>query len=284
MSQTQEIPTRTLVLGMIRADGTLTAAEAYRIAEHVGMTEMQVRLCLRRLVAQGLLMLVSGRGLGSVFRYCGPADTDPLPERDFLRLADEQDAGLAPWDEHWRIVSFSIPEKRRAARDALRDHLRYIGGGVLGSGVYVSPHDWDHLVASEVARLQVNENVTYALCERLSVNGETHPPVIAQQLWDLDGVARSYDTFIERHGGEPSAADQAPRDPLAAVFRVVVDFARAASDDPLLPPNLLPARWPGQAARAILAHPSSVLSAARRQDDPANPLLLLTAKWQTLQG
>jgi hypothetical protein len=43
------------------------------------------------------------------------------------------------WDNKWRIVFFDIPEKRRAARDALRRKLKEIGFYEMQKSVFVHP-------------------------------------------------------------------------------------------------------------------------------------------------
>ena len=60
------VPTRVLVFGMMRADGTVDAAELLPVAEACGQTPEQVRSCLRRLSAEGLL---TRTGSGQRARY-----------------------------------------------------------------------------------------------------------------------------------------------------------------------------------------------------------------------
>src|SRR5436305_14646716 len=61
-----EIPTRTLVFGLVGEDGTILASELYPVAQACGQTAEQVRLCLRLLVAEGLFVR---RGSGSDARF-----------------------------------------------------------------------------------------------------------------------------------------------------------------------------------------------------------------------
>lgn len=43
------------------------------------------------------------------------------------------------WDKKWRIVSFDIPEKRRIAREALRNKLQDLGFIMLQKSLFVFP-------------------------------------------------------------------------------------------------------------------------------------------------
>lgn len=45
----------------------------------------------------------------------------------------------AEWDKKWRVVFFDIPEKRRNARDALRDKLKELGFYELQKSVFIYP-------------------------------------------------------------------------------------------------------------------------------------------------
>lgn len=44
------------------------------------------------------------------------------------------------WDRKWRIVIFDIPEKKRAARDALRNKLKELGFCELQHSVFICPY------------------------------------------------------------------------------------------------------------------------------------------------
>ena len=44
------------------------------------------------------------------------------------------------WDGRWRVLSYSIPERRRQVRDDLRKQLTWMGFGQLSNGSWLSPH------------------------------------------------------------------------------------------------------------------------------------------------
>ena len=131
---TVPIPTRVLVLGMVHDDGSLSPAEIGPVAEACGQTREQVRSCLRRLVAEGLLH----RDAGSPPRYRATEAGRVALGADRTRTAYGQDLAGRGWDRRWRLVAFAVPEDRRAARDALRDRL----------GLPVRLHDLRHTAAS----------------------------------------------------------------------------------------------------------------------------------------
>mgnify|MGYP000414884722 CR=1 FL=1 len=129
-----EIPTRVLVLGMAHHAGTIHASELYAVAEACGQTTDQVRSCLRRLVAEDLFTRV-GEGRDAVFHASAQGMRALGASLERTRLAYAQDAAGRGWDRKWRLIAFAIPETRRAARDAFRDHLLELGGAAIQNGL-----------------------------------------------------------------------------------------------------------------------------------------------------
>lgn len=254
-----EIPTRTLVLGMARADGRIVGADIYPVAEACGLTLDQVRSCLRRLGAEGLFDRDGeGRDVVLTPREAGLAALEATRAR--TRLAYAQDVAGAAWDGRWRMVAFAVPEGKRAARDALRDRLVGLGGAPVQNGLYVSSHDWTAEVASYAAELDVVEHLTQATTSDLVVGGLTDPRAIARRLWALDELAERYQRFVDTYTGVPDVLDAMRRrrerlteaDFLPGALVIGVRFNECFDDDPLLPPELLPRPWPGRAARDLL--------------------------------
>lgn len=240
---------------MVRPDGELRADELYAVAGACGMSDQQVRLCLRRLVTEGALEHRGGRGRKATF-HAPAVESTILPELDFLAYAYRQDAGQEPWDGLWRLIAFSVPEKRRSARDELRPYLLYMGAAALQGGLYVSPNPIDGLVAAEAERLGVTEGLTLAECRELVVGAERDPLRLAARLWPLERLAADYRRFAQRLAERTRAARRRSASPDAIMrdaLRSAIEFARVIQADPLLPPELLPRRWAGRRARALLA-------------------------------
>lgn len=110
---TGEIPTRTLVLGMAQADGTIQADEVYPVAQACGLTAEQVRSCLRRLVAEGLYHR-AGEGRDARFTATEAGMRALQGTLTRLRRAYEQDAAGRGWDRRWHLAAFAVPERKRA--------------------------------------------------------------------------------------------------------------------------------------------------------------------------
>jgi phenylacetic acid degradation operon negative regulatory protein len=255
-----EIPTRVLVLGMAHHDGTIVADELYPVAEACGLTADQVRSCLRRLRSEGLFTR-EGDGREAVFRAtpAGMRALEATMER--TRLAYAQDSAGRGWDRTWRLAAFAIPESKRAARDAFRDHLLGLGGAAIQNGLYVSPHPWEDEIVAEATRLGVTEHVTLASTSELEIGGIRDPRAIAEHLWPIAEVAAAYQDFVDVYEGVPEQLERMRRnherlaeaDFLPGALVIGIKFQDCFNRDPLLPPELLPRPWPGRRARELLA-------------------------------
>lgn len=274
---TGPVPTRVLVLGMAHADGSLDAGEVHAVAEACGLSSDQVRSCLRRLVAEGLFERV-GSGRSAEYQATADGHRALTSYLERTRLAYAQDHAGRGWDRRWHLVAFAIPESQRPARDALRDHLRALGGARIHDGLYVSPHRWEADVAAEAERLGAGDALTVAATEDLEVRGERDPRELARRLWPLDELARRYQAFVDEQAGIPEllegmlerrerVADEAFT---AGALRTTVAFQAIFNDDPLLPPELLPRPWPGRAARELLLRSRRLgVRLRHRSDRPA---------------
>ena len=254
-----EIPTRVLVLGMVRNDGTLDAAELYDVADACGQTPEQVRSCLRRLVGEGLFER-RGEGREASFQATPHGLRVMVASMERTRLAFAQDAAGRGWDRRWHLVAFAIPEAKRASRDAFRDQLIELGGAAVQNGLYVSPHPWETSAVDHAERLGVVEHTTFATTDDLTVGGVDDPRELARSLWPIDELARRYQSFIDTYEGVPELLQQRRRDKqrlteaefLPGSLTFGITFQSCFNDDPLLPPELLPRPWPGRQARELL--------------------------------
>ncbi|MEU9847883.1 PaaX family transcriptional regulator C-terminal domain-containing protein [Streptomyces sp. NPDC047985] len=274
-----DVPTRLLVHALVREDGTVDAGELYAVAGILQMTDQQVRLCVKRLVAEGRFTH-EGRGRKAVLRATRDAVGSIAPDAGFVRHAYRQDRGLAPWEGVWHLFAFAVPEARRAARDALRDRLLQLGAAPVQGGLYVSANPIEEFVEAEARSLDLLSAVTFLTSGDLRVGAVDRPADLAPSLWPLTEIAERYERLaalaesclseigregeieseVGRGGGSASDSDgggaggelsEAER--LTMAVELAAEFTRALEPDPLLPPELLPHPWPGSRARALTA-------------------------------
>jgi phenylacetic acid degradation operon negative regulatory protein len=269
-----DLPTRMLVLGVARDDGTIRADEVFPVAEACARSPEQVRSCLRRLVAEGLFVR-EGVGQGAIYRATeqGLAALGASVER--TRLAYVQDRPGRGWDGDWHLAAFAIPEARRSARDALRDRLGELGGAAVHNGLYVSPHAWEKDVSAHAERLGVATHLTLASSRTLRVGGVHEPTALARRLWPLDRLAARYEGFLARWADVPDELEKMRRAHvplpdwafLPGALAMGLAFKSCFDADPLLPPELLPQPWPGREARDLMVRSRRLALEIRAEHD-----------------
>ncbi len=257
-----EVPTRMLVDALLREDGTVDAGELYDVAGALAMSDQQVRLCIKRLVAEGAFTH-EGRGRKALLRATADTVRAIAPDIEFVRYAFQQDAGLAPWGGTWHLAAFAVPEASRTARDALREALLRLGGAVLQGGLYVSANAWEPYVEDEARRLGVLDRVTFLTSNDLRRGDLREPVALARELWPQQTIADRY----HRLGAVARPRLERLNDPveltapelLTIAVEIAAEFTRAMEPDPLLPPELLPQPWAGSQARELVARCWSLL-------------------------
>ncbi len=254
-----EVPTRVLVFGMARPDGTIDAGQLYDVAAACDQSDEQVRSCLRRLLSEGLLER-NGSGRTATFKTTPAGDVIRLGSLRRHELAIRQDRKGRGWDQRWHLAAFAIPEDRRASRDRLRDRLLEAGGAAVNNGLYVSPHPWEDRVRAIADSLDVTDRLSLASTADLEVGGLNDPRQLARWLWPIDELSTAYERFVADHQRVVPHLERlrqrhdhiADSDFLPGALRMVVAFQQVFKQDPLLPPELLPSPWPGRAARELL--------------------------------
>ncbi|WP_232835792.1 PaaX family transcriptional regulator C-terminal domain-containing protein [Actinocorallia populi] len=251
-----EVPTRMLVHALIREDGTVDADELYTVAATLGMSDQQVRLCVKRLVAEGRFTH-EGRGRKALLHATEATTRALVPNADFLRHAFRQDAGHSPWDGVWHLAAFAVPESARTTRDALRETLVRLGGSALQGGLYVCANAWEPYVEDAARRLDAHGSLALLTTTDLR-RGDTRDPVeLARDLWPLPEIAARYNRLVHvaRHRLDRLTAPDglAPSERLTIAVELAAELTRAMEPDPLLPPQLLPRPWPGSLARELAA-------------------------------
>ncbi|WP_454730071.1 PaaX family transcriptional regulator [Cellulosimicrobium protaetiae] len=163
-------------------------------------------------------------------------------------------------DDPWCLVSYSLPEERRAVRHQLRRHLAWIGAGTVADGLWIAPGHLVDEVEEILAALDVRDAATVFVAGRPRVAGAFAD--VAARWWDLDRIAALHRAFLARHeafgagqgtvpdGAASAAEDASPRAAFARWVRAVDDWRPIPYADPGLPPSALPSDWPGTASVA----------------------------------
>jgi phenylacetic acid degradation operon negative regulatory protein len=218
--------------------GRAPVAALVRLLAPLDVAAPAVRTAISRMVRQGWLLPVRLAG--------GPGYQ--LSVRAVHRL-DEAAAriyrtGRPSWDGRFDLVVLTPPEKR-TERARIMNTLSYLGYGRLDPATWVAPR-----AADEVDALLKEAGISFERFTATHAAGTSGAAALVRRAWDLDALAEAFGRFVTQQG--PAMAGVSRHSPdetaYAARFRLVHDWRAFLFRDPLLPPALLPAPWPGAAA------------------------------------
>jgi phenylacetic acid degradation operon negative regulatory protein len=214
-----------------------TAAELIRLTADFGLKESTVRVALTRLVSTGDLVR--------------SADGYRLSDRLLARQRRQDDAmrpQVKPWDGTWTtlvITSVGVDPRSRAL---LRTALQQYRFGELREGVWLRP---DNLIVPVPTDISRRVRVLHA--------HDDDPAQLARRLWDLPAWARTAERFLKDMDTATSSAGR---------FVAAAGMVRHLLTDPVLPDELLPARWPANRLRDSYFRFADELASRRDSAEP----------------
>ena len=240
------------------AGGWLSVASLIRLMAELGSEEPAVRSSISRLKQRGVLE--SRREDGAAGYALSRRGHAILAEGD-QRIFDRPRASLS---DGWLLAVFSVPERERSRRHALRSRLAWLGFGTVSAGVWIAPGNLASETAEVLERHRLAGYVDLFRADYLAFGD------VAEQVprwWDLGRLQGLYQAFLEdsapvlarwdsarRDGSRPDS----PRPDLAG--EAFADYVRALTAwrrlpflDPGLPAELLPGGWNGLEAAAAFA-------------------------------
>jgi phenylacetic acid degradation operon negative regulatory protein len=200
------------------------AAQLVKAGSLFGIASGAMRTALWRMAADGELAADGGW-----YRLAGP-----LRHRR-RRVDDSYAPARRPWDGTWELAIVSAERRSASERLALRTAAGVLNLAQVREGIWARP---DNLHPD---RLPTSRAVVDAQCVRFA--RATGPDDLAARLFDLDGWA------ARARGLQAALAAQSDTDPLAGGLVLSIDVVRHLQADPLLPDELLPEGWPGDALR-----------------------------------
>ncbi len=201
----------------------LPVKELVRAVEPFGVGGSTLRAALSRMVAAGDL-----RRTDAVYRL-----SDRLLARQ--RRQDEAvQARTRAWDGDWEMVVITATGRGPAERADLRTRLTALRLADLREGVWLRPANLTRSLPDDLE--QVAQSYT--------ARPDRPARELAAQLWPLDAWAATARSLLAHVAEAHRPADR------FAAFAAVVRHLLA---DPVLPPELLPADWPGATLRAAYA-------------------------------
>ena len=246
--------------------GALFTGSVVDAVTRTGIGEHATRTTLTRMSQRGLLLR---HRIGSKVYLS-------LSERTARLLHDAesrvwlQGAVNRSWSGDWTLLSFSLPESRRAERHQLRKRLTWEGFGLLHNGLWITPSTVD--VPRVLAGLDIDDEVKVFRAAAL-------PPTDVRRLvadaWDLSSLAAGYAEFLARWSGPAPGMDAG--DDLARFLLLLTEWLLLVRIDPHLPESLLPSDWPAVAAEQL------VLRLRAKYEPTARKTFDRIAEWTSVQ-
>lgn len=223
-------------------DTEIPLSPVLRLMAEFGFAEPAVRVAIRRLAGQGWLSLrKSGRNSYLSMTGQGLERVDEAATRIY-RLHPER------WDGYWLLLTYTIPEEQRSARDQLRTDLAWWGFGTLSPGTWLSPHPLSPALAT---RLQSPEIAPYVDYFRSRYTGPASNAALVVKSWQLQEVKQRYRQFLDRFQPEFLLAQSqqlSERECFERRCWLVHEYRKFLFVDPGLPEELLGGDWPGSQA------------------------------------
>jgi phenylacetic acid degradation operon negative regulatory protein len=239
--------------------GTVWVGSLIGLMAELGFSAPAVRAAVSRMARQGWLApLRSGRASYYALTPRGQARIDEAAHRIFKLHPDD-------WDGRWRVLVVGGPVPR-AAREALRRELAWMGFARLSGSVYLAPTDLRAGLAVLEARYGSAGRLALDLLTGEHVAGADDREWAARH-WDLPAIDRAYARFLDEWRPRlASLRERARAGALsdAACFvektQLVHAFRKFLFVDPGLPRELLPTPWAGTEARAVFSGAYHLLS------------------------
>jgi phenylacetic acid degradation operon negative regulatory protein len=224
----------------------LPSAALVALLAEFDVSTVGARAALSRLARRGVLES-SKVGRNTYYGLTGQAAAVVVENVHRLRTFGDRPQ---EWDGRWTVAAFSLPEDLRDVRHSVRGRLRWLGFAPLYDGMWVSPRP----VAEPARRVFAELGVLASTVLTTTVDARRSDPRPPMAAWDLTELRAGYEEFIATHApvrDQLRAGALGPREALLARSELLDAWRRLLGEDPDLPLDLLPERWPRWEARAL---------------------------------
>jgi len=235
---------------VLHRGGEIGIGSLVRLLSNFGLSEQAIRSAVSRMCRSGLL---KAKRTNRKSYYSLTSEGHSLLTEGAQRIFQRK---KSHWDGNWNIVTYSIPERMRQARDRLRLELGWMGYGALGEATWISPYDLTREVKNLLQRLNIEEYVHIFSAQH---QGSTEPREIVSRCWDLGKIHQKYADFLTEY--RPKLEGQLkrlqagetiePSECFVERFKLIHEYRKFPFFDPDLPQELLPENWLRPQAAAL---------------------------------
>jgi phenylacetic acid degradation operon negative regulatory protein len=142
------------------------------------------------------------------------------------------------WDGRWRLLTYSIPESHKEARDQFRKELLILGFGAWQNGVWLSPNDTTESALALAAAHHLEPFVDVFVAERF---GQHSSLEVVGQVWDVAALNARFDEFLRAFSS--FALPDTPKPAFCAYVQMLHEYRKFLFLAPDLPLELQPVVW-----------------------------------------
>ncbi|WP_330333220.1 PaaX family transcriptional regulator [Streptomyces sp. NBC_00536] len=234
-------------------DGPVPVSALIRLLGAAGVDAPAVRSSVSRLKRRGFILPARGADGAAAYDLSEEA-RQLLADGDRRIYAAAAPGEAAASGGEWLLAVFSVPEEERHKRHLLRSRLARLGFGTAAPGVWIAPATLYDETRHTLERLQLTPYVDLFRGAHL---GFAATAEAVSRWWDLAALAKQHEEFLGLHGpvlrGWQSGAEPTPEQAYRDYLLALDSWRRLPYADPGLPPELLPADWPGERAAAVFA-------------------------------
>jgi phenylacetic acid degradation operon negative regulatory protein len=230
--------------------GEIGIGSLIKLLGNFGLSEQSIRSAVSRMCRSGLL---KAKRTNRKSYYSLTSEGYNLLTEGAQRIFQRKQSH---WDGNWNIVTYSIPERMREARDRLRLELGWMGYGALGEATWISPYDRTREVKNLLQRLNIEEYVHIFNAQH---QGNTDPRRIVSRCWDLGKIHQKYADFLAEYRPKleghlkrlQDGETIEPSECFVERFKLIHEYRKFPFFDPDLPQELLPENWLRPQAAAL---------------------------------
>ncbi len=243
--------------------GEVSLSSLCKMMAQFGFSEGAVRLAVTRIARQGWL---DSRRVGRRSFYSITQSGRRKIKEALKRIYKSRNE---PWDHSWRLLTYSIPESRKEARERLRKEAVWLGYGLLANGTWICPYDRSAFIRDLITDLDISEHVRFFTAH---FDGPGTDAGIVAACWNIAQVDESYRQFVATYAPQfeqdrrqvEQGADLPPPHCFVQRVNLTNEFRKFIFVDPGLPEELCPPDWVGNTAARLFADYCTLLGHGAR--------------------
>ena len=216
--------------------------------DELGVNDRLVRTSVFRLVKEGWLD-VEREGRRSFYQLTssGGQEYQRAAQRIYASQGDD-------WRGRWQILlPVNVPDEQK---ENFKRSLNWLGFRAISSGTFARPGGDAASIRDVLDEFDLRDGVIVMDAETNAITTKQDLKETVNHYWDLDQLALRYNNFVEQFKPLLQALEKGhtptPINAFHARLLLIHEYRRILLRDTSLPDDLLPAQWPGTAARAMV--------------------------------